>query len=149
MRTSNSYGTSIDPRLAERLERDKRELDKWRKSRRKGERIPQRHWQRALSYVGELPLHRISRVFRLDYNKLKQLSTRQADTPAALPQGPSEPAQQFIDLSAWLSAPTAAGGRSGPTTTVRLERPDGSRLSIEGVLPETGYLQALVSTFYG
>jgi hypothetical protein len=137
--------------LAERLERDKGKLERWRKSRRKGERIPQRYWERALSYVGELPLHRISREFRLDYNKLKQLSGQRSDAPAGLSQGPSEPAQpQFLDLTAWLSGPAApAGGRAGPTTTLRLERPDGSRLSIEGALPEAGYVQALVSAFYG
>lgn len=133
--------------IRERLERDKGEWERWRKRRGRGEPIPGRLWEIALSYVGELSLHRISREFRVEYNKLKRLSTG----VASLPKEPAPGRAQFIDVTPWL--PMGQGPLSGagpcPSPSVVLERPDGHRLRIEGVLPEVGYLEALVGTFLG
>jgi hypothetical protein len=134
--------------VLERLERDKGEWELWRRSRGKGERIPRRLWRIALSYVGELPLSRISREFRVDYNHLKRLSARRARLPKERADGPA----RFIELTPWLPTGEARprfGERPSPTSTVVLERPDGSRVRIEGALPDVGYLRALLGLFYG
>lgn len=137
---------SIPAAVRERLERDKRQWEQWRQKRRKGAPIPERLWQIALSYVGHFSLHRISREFRVEYNKLKRLSTR----PASLPKEPPPGMPQFLDVTAWL--PTGdrrslSAERPYPASTVVLERPDGHRLRLEGLLPEVSYLEALVGIF--
>ncbi|MGH9340795.1 MAG: hypothetical protein ACRD1R_14670 [Acidobacteriota bacterium] len=151
MRNPTTQQDNVPAAVLERLERDKREWDHWRKTRGKRERIPERLWQIALSYQGELSLHRISREFRLEYNKLKRLSAQEARLPKEWPKGQPSGVPQFIDLTTWL--PTSdprllAAERPGPSCTVVFERADGNRLRIEGALPEVGYMQALVGIFY-
>lgn len=140
---------SISSALLERLESDKRELAQWRKSRRAGERIPERFWQTAAAYVGELSLSRVSREFGLEYNKLKRLSGAAASLPK---ECSGEMGQRFIDLTSWLQTCVAgelSGERASPCHSVVFERADGHRLRIEGRLPDVGYVQALMGLFYG
>jgi hypothetical protein len=135
--------------ITERLAEDKRRLTQWRKRKRPGERIPERFWQAALSYQGELPLYRISREFSLDYKRLKKLT---AGLPACCPKVETglELAGRFVEAP-WLGiavGPDGLGhsaGEDGPNLV--LERPDGNRLRIEGRLPELGYVQGLVAVF--
>jgi len=112
------------------------------------ERIPERFWEAALSYQGQLPLYRISREFRLDYNRLKELT---AGLPACGTKEETglELTGRFVEAP-WLGIPvgpdgSGGGGQDGPNLV--LERPDGNRLRIEGRLPELGYVQGLVAVF--
>jgi hypothetical protein len=133
--------------MAKRLAEDKRRLAEWRKRKGAGERIPEGFWQRALSYQGELALSRISREFSLDYKRLKEQAS-------GLPASDAEE-QTGLELSArfveapWLGFRVGPDGRGGGQGWAKLvlERPDGNRLSIEGGLPELGYLQGLVAVF--
>ena len=133
--------------LLKRLERDKREWERWRKNRRGGERIPEYLWAIALSYVGELSLSRISREFRVNFDGLKQMNAQGPKTS----QEQGRRAPEFIDVTRWLrgDAGDFPNPDSQPAGSLVLERPDGNPLRIEGALPEVGYLEAVVGLFFG
>jgi len=133
--------------IAKRLAEDKRRLAEWRKGKRPGERIPERFWQAALCYQGELPLYRISREFSLDYNHLKKLTS---GLPACQEETGLQQTGRFVEAP-WLGIPVGPDGMGrgqgeGQPNLV-LERPDGNRLRVEGQLPELGYVQGLVAVF--
>lgn len=147
MRFQSENGRIGDQPVLERLEQDKQRLREWRQSKRPGEQIPEQFWQMALSYLGTLPLSRISRELSLDYVKLKRLAGSEGSLPKE-EADPTDSVPRFIELP-WLRLARTGEGSSGPRErpSLVLERRDGSRLRIEGLLPEISYVEALVAAF--
>ena len=56
----------------EKLEHVRRDLEAWRETRRKGERIPETLWAAAAGAVKECGVSRVSAALGLDYYKLKK-----------------------------------------------------------------------------
>jgi len=103
------------------LEQVRAELDAWRGRRRKGDRIPEKVWRRAVGAVRQHGLNAVSRALRLDYYHLKRRAGR---GPAARSASPV-----FVDRS---DAGAAAGQRAeaGLACVVELEKGNGTRMRI-------------------
>ena len=102
------------------IEEARRRLEVWRKSRRRGKRIPAPLWAVAAALARTHGVSRISQALGLDYNGLK----RRAEvirTPGRsrlnLPPG-------FVEL------PLIGQPGQGPNCTVELARGEGARMTI-------------------
>jgi len=132
----------MQPLHGKDLIKDKKHFEVWRANRTKRGPIPERLWKLAVSHVRQYGLNQVSREFRVNYNQLKRKAQTFGSTLSEQP--PREPS--FVEL-AWPQ-----GMASQPEQSVRLrlllERPDGSRLSVEAVQPDPVFLDALIRSFY-
>ena len=73
----------------------------WRKSRQRGERIPERLWNSAAKLAATYGLHQTAQVLKLDYYSLKRRMDQVAEKTATaafieLPSPPVGPANECI-----------------------------------------------------
>jgi len=96
-----------------------RQVEKWRRSRRRGEPMPESLWAMAANLAGKHGVARVARYLRLDYYSLKdrhEVMSRQG-----IPRSEKKPA--FVELA--LPSTVAV-----PECIVELENPRGSRMRI-------------------
>jgi hypothetical protein len=88
-----------------RLERTREQFERWRKTRRRGTRIPERLWNAAVKMAGRYGINRTASTLGIDYYSLKKraqpaqpykvLSRRAAKSPSR-----KRPASTFVEFSA-------------------------------------------------
>lgn len=132
----------MPPVLSPQFLEDKKRLDAWRETRPKRSPIPAHLWKRAVSHVQQYGLNRVSREFRVNYTQLKRKA--QAFDSTLAEQPPAEPS--FVELP-WPQGMPAQREQS-VRLRLLLERPDGSRLSVEGGQPDPEFLDGLIRSFY-
>ena len=79
-----------------RLEAGRRRFEAWRRTRKRGARIPERLWRAAAKLAGEYGVCRTARTLRLDYRGLKK---RVQGDPAPDVQENDQPTTTFVELS--------------------------------------------------
>ena len=85
MRSASIAGARQPEAVVERL---KRQLGRWRKRRRRGERMPERLWEAAREVAQQLGLAPASRLLKLDYYNLKRrLEERAVSEPTFIELG--------------------------------------------------------------
>lgn len=114
------------------LERTREQFERWRKTRRRGTRIPERLWNAAVKMAGQYGIHRTASTLGVDYYSLKKRAQ-----PAAACKSPSRrapkcasskrPAGTFVELSAVPVGTTEC--------LIELEKASGAkmRLHLKGV----------------
>lgn len=96
-------------------------LEAWRGRRRRGERIPEAVWGRAVEAAQQYGVFRVSQALGLDYNHLKR-RLREGEAAAVTPS-------QFMELPEEL-AQVGRGGEGGLACIVELEKGNGTRLRL-------------------
>jgi hypothetical protein len=108
------------PNLPVSLERAVRRFEKWRRTRRRGEHIPEDLWELAARLAGKYGVNRTALPLRLDYYDLKRRV--EAAVRQRVSRKKSKPA--FVEL--------VAQGQSTPTECMlELENADGAKIRIE------------------
>ena len=114
------------------LERTQEQFERWRKTRRRGTRIPERLWSAAVKMAGQYGIHRTASTLGIDYYSLKKRAQpakpRKASyRRAAKCAGRKDPAPAFVELS------TVPGGAA--ECFIELEKASGAkmRLHLKGV----------------
>ena len=114
----------------------------WRRSKKKGERIPEKLWDEAIGLVGTYGVSKVTRTLRLSCTDLNK---RRGIGATGKPRRGSGGKTAFIEVT-----PTLVDRALGPEATtnwMELERPDGLRLRIR---PTDGAdVLALVDRFMG
>src|SRR4030042_1025648 len=123
-----------------KLERARRRLESWRKTRRSRSRIPEHFWVSFVKLVREYGLHKTARTLGLDYACLKKrFESSESATGSGL--GGPEPTPAFIELIPSSPAPCSE-------CIVELEHPRGAKMRIHlktGTPPD---LAALSTSFW-
>lgn len=107
------------------MERVRRPLEAWRRTRKHGERIPEGLWTAMASLAKTYGINPVSQALRVEYYGLKRRVTKDN---SGHPSAPSRPA--FVELTA-LPACREAGctveleDRSGAKMTLRLDQGNG------------------------
>ena len=102
------------------LEEARRRLELWRKSRRRGKRIPDALWTLAAALARTHGVSRVSQTLGLDYNGLK----RRAGATRTPRRSRIKPPPGIVEL------PLIGQPGLGPNCTVELARGEGARMSI-------------------
>jgi len=102
------------------IEEVHRRLEAWRKSRRRGKRIPAPLWALAAALARTHGVSPVSQRLGLDYNGLK----RRAEAVATPRRSRLEPSPGFVEL------PLIGQAGQGPNCTVELARGEGARMTI-------------------
>lgn len=127
------------------LDQDKQRFAEWRSRRNGRETIPEDLWRLACRHIPSLGITRVAREFRLNDNKLREKALREGITLARLGKQdsaqPEKVAFQEISLSRVFAPPI-------PSPSLILERPDGTRVRIEGQLPDPEYVGKLVACLW-
>ena len=119
------------------LERAAGRFDKWRKSRRKGEKIPDELWGLAAKLGGKYGLNKTAARLRLDYYDLK----RRIETTVPPVKRSSARAPTFIEVIP--ETPSV-----GHKCIVEFERPGGSKMRIHFESADAAELAALGKLFW-
>jgi len=107
------------------LEAVAKHFEQWRRSKRKGERIPERLWSEAVSLVGTYSISKVTRALRLSATDLNK---RREGIESVKRQGDGNGKAAFVEVS---SGVVDQASRAQYTTAwMELERPDGLRLRI-------------------
>ena len=128
---------SETPSLPAPLERATVRFEKWRRTRRKGERIPDDLWKLAAKLGGKYGVNKTAAPLRLDYYDLK----RRIEVAASSAECGSDVAPAFVEL---VPSKPAAGGEC----LVELEHPDGSKMRIHLASAGAPELAALGEVFW-
>ena len=119
-------------------------FERWRKHKKKGERIPEQLWKEAVSLVESYGVSQVARTLRLggrDLNRRRQMI--QANRTAQSSGEETETAFVEVDPTVMEQAPESPAG----ALWMELERPDGLRLRIR---PSAGMdLLGLIDCFLG
>ena len=102
------------------IEKARRRLEVWRKSRSRGKRIPDRLWALAAALARSYGVSRVSQTLGLDYNGLKG----RAEAIRTPRRSRLKPPPGFVEL------PLVGQPVLGPNCTVELARGEGSRMTI-------------------
>ena len=108
---------SLSPVSGE-LQSAHRQFEQWRRTRRTGDRIPDRLWASAVAVARRHGAYRTARLLHLEGRKLKQLVSGAHPAPSA------SMAPTFVELP----VPAVAG--SGECT-IEIEGPHGGRLRVQ------------------
>jgi len=110
------------------------QFKRWRRSRRRGTRIPGALWQAAVAAAREHGVSKTAQALRLDYYGLK----KRLESEAGLVEGCGT---GFVELS-------LGGSRVGPECVLELEDGQGARLRVElkGAAPSE--LESLALAFW-
>src|SRR5208283_4425408 len=130
MRANRSF--SLD------LEEARRRLEAWRKSRRRGKRIPAPLWALAAALARTHGVSPVSQRLGLDYNGLK----RRAEATRTPRRSRLKPPPGFVEL------PLIGQLGQGPGCTVELARGEGARMTIRWEGKEGLDLVGLVGAFW-
>ena len=120
------------------IEEARRRLETWRKSRRRGKRIPARLWALAAALAHTHGVSPVSQRLGLDYNGLK----RRAEAMGAPRRSRLKPPPGFIEL------PLVGQLGQGPNCTVELARGEGAKMTIRWEGKEGLDLVGLVEAFW-
>lgn len=87
------------------LERTREQFERWRKTRRRGTRIPEQLWNAAVKMAGKYGIHRTASTLGIDYYSLKKRAQlaqpRKAPSRrAAKCASRKQPARAFVELPA-------------------------------------------------
>ena len=118
------------------LERVQSHFELWRKTRKRGSRIPETLWAAAVEVACEQGVHRIARALRLDYYSLKERLPAIAGQPRRSPNKAT-----FVEL-----LPAEANRFS--VCTIEMENAQGGKIKMH--LPGLGSsdLEALSNSFW-
>lgn len=113
----------------------RQQFENWRKTHKKGSRIPEVLWNTAVELVASHSVHEVSKVLRLEYNYLKR-RVAQKNSPH-----PSKDCR-FIELD-------LSPNQTAPECVIEMQRPDGAqmRVQIKGALDSA--LLNMVEAFWG
>jgi hypothetical protein len=120
------------------IEEARRRLEVWRKSRRRGKRIPAPLWALAATLARTHGVSPVSQRLGLDYNGLRrrvESATPPRRSRLKLPPG-------FVEL------PLIGQAGQGPNCTVELARGEGARMTIRWEGKEGLDLVGLVEAFW-
>jgi hypothetical protein len=113
------------------LERIRKRLDAWRKSKKPRTRIPETLWAAAVEEAARCGVNRVAKALGLDYYSLKKRLDASGD-----------PTPVFMEL-----LPAAAGSVSG--FSIELESRDGTKMRIQIKGTETPDVVALSRELWG
>jgi hypothetical protein len=130
MKSNRSY--SLD------IEEAHRRLEVWRKSRRRGKRIPARLWALAAALARTHGVSPVSQRLGLDYNELK----RRAAAIRTPRRSRLKPPPGFVEL------PLIGQPAQFPNCTVELTQGEGTRMTIRWEGKEGLDLVGLVEAFW-
>ena len=119
----------------------KEQFDQWRAARGKGEKIPARLWDAAISAMAEHGAYCVSRELRLDYMVLKR---RAAPTGASA----SVPAPRFVELAVPQAVPMSAP-QLEPACVVEMANARGATMRLQLHAAALSGLPALCQAFWG
>jgi hypothetical protein len=99
------------------------QFESWRRSRRRGARIPAALWDAAVKAARDCGVSKVATALRLDYYKLKR---RLEEAPELAPVG----AGRFVEIPPWPSSPVSE-------CVFELEDAEGTRLrvTLQGASP--------------
>ena len=120
------------------LEQVRRRFERWRRSRRRGTRIPESLWASAVNLAGTCGIHRTAKALRVDYYGLKKRVEQKGPFSRRLPEDGSVPT--FVELA--LPAETGSG-----QCILELEDAAGSKMRVELRGFEAPDLAALTRSF--
>ena len=124
------------------LDQDKQRFAVWRSQRKGRQTIPEDLWRLACNHIPALGITRVSREFRLNDTKLRKKALQAGFTLSRLGKQristPNKTAFQEISLNRMFAPPIAS-------PSLILERPDGTRVRIEGQLPDPEYVGKLAA----
>ena len=120
------------------MEEARRRLEAWRKSRRRGKRIPAPLWALAAALARTHGVSPVSQRLGLDYNELK----RRAAAIRTPRRSRLKPPPGFVEL------PLIGQPGLGPSCTVELARSEGARMTIRWEGKEGLDLVGLVEAFW-
>lgn len=121
----------------ESLEQVKQHFALWRESRKRGERISNALWAKAVAMVQQHGLQQTAKELRIDYGQLKKRLEHGAGT-----QGISKPETGFMELL----VPAAFGAVPMAACIVEMENARGAKMRVE--LKGTDALADLASAFW-
>lgn len=126
------------------LNQDKQRFAEWRSQRRCRQPIPDALWHLACNHISTLGITRVAREFRLNDTKLRGKAL-QAGIVLAKPGNrqiaqPENMTFQEVTLDRMFVPPASS-------PSIVMERPDGTRMRIEGRLPDADYVSKLASCF--
>src|ERR1017187_5965187 len=120
------------------MEEARRRLEAWRKSRRRGKRIPAPLWAVAAALARTHGVSPVSQRLGVDYNGLK----RRAEAIRTPRQSRVKPPPGFVEL------PFVGQPGLGPNCTVELARGEGARMTIRWEGKEGLDLVGLAEAFW-
>ena len=115
MKQGSRHVSSLD-----RLSEVRRQFERWRKSRRRGTRIPEDLWQAAADVSRQVGVSKTAQELRLDYYALR----RRTETLLE-----ARPAQEAPPEGGFLEIPL--GAPPSPECVLEIEDPRGARLRVE------------------
>lgn len=107
------------------LEAVAKHFEQWRRSKRKGERIPERLWSEAVSLVGTYSISKVTRALRLSATDLNK---RREGIESVKRQLDGSGKAAFVEVSSEIV--DQASRAQYTSAWMELERPDGLRLRI-------------------
>jgi hypothetical protein len=120
------------------IEEARRRLEVWRKSRRRGKRIPAPLWALAATLARTHGVSQVSQMLGLDYNGLRQRA-KAIKPPRRVCL---KPPPGFVEV------PLIGQPETGPICTVELTRGEGARMTIRWEGKEGLDLVGLVEAFW-
>jgi hypothetical protein len=140
--------------LSRNLNNVRSEFEAWRSQRKKGERIPEKLWESAISMLEHYPFHQVRKELNLNAKQFQERANakgkttkQKANCKTVKPNYRSKKA--FLEVSAadlTKAIPLSKADDSSTTCRLVFERNDGSRLSLN--LPvEWNHIQSICSSF--
>jgi hypothetical protein len=121
----------------------RRRFERWRKSRRRGTRIPEDLWQAAADVGREIGVSKTAQELHLDYYALRQR------TEAVLKANPAreiDPVRETPSEGGFLEIPLCAP--PSPECVLEIEHPRGARLRLELKGATPAHLETLARTIW-
>ena len=132
--------TAVKPALS--LEEVGKHFEQWRRTKEKGERIPERLWNEAVGLLEVYSLFEVTRTLRLDWVKLKR---RWRSPDAVMGRERAGGAMAFVEIDTSVVDQTPMPSPGG--VVIELERADGLRLRLSRA--ERTDMLALLERFMG
>ena len=127
------------------LDQDKQRFAVWRSQRKGRQTIPENLWRLACNHISTLGITRVAREFRLNDTKLRKKALQAGIILSRLGKQriskPDKVAFQEIALNRMFVPPIVS-------PSLILERPDGTRVRIEGQLPDPEYVGKLAACLW-
>lgn len=128
------------------LEEDKRAFALWRAHKNPGEEIPEELWNIAIKYIDKIGIGKTGEEFRLSGDRLKNKALAAGvNLPNSRKRQAGKKRAAFIEIN---SRELIKDLSSNNTPRLLLERADGSRMSWEGIVPDSVGLKVIMEMFY-
>jgi len=133
------------------VKRIQRRLERWRRTRRGRDRIPEELWGLAVQAVSSYGLNKTARALGLDYYSLKRRVAAAGGPNGGLAKGRSEGlfhTARFVELASGVAelAPACSGGV--PECLLEFERVGGAKLRVQLKRVAVADLVALGRSFW-